>query len=135
VAGDMMRERIFGPALEGFLDTVREGHPETPIIVISPISCPMLEDSPGPVLYEGDRFRVASREVESDDGALTLSAARQIVGAVTTRRQRVDQNLVYLDGLELFGHADAHLLFDDLHPNQEGYDLIAQRFSAALPQR
>ena len=32
------------------------------------------------------------------------------------------------DGLELFGAADAGLLWDGLHPEQAGYDLIARRF-------
>ncbi|NED93004.1 lipase, partial [Streptomyces sp. SID11233] len=35
VNADLMRLRALGPALHGFLDTVREGHPETPLLVIS----------------------------------------------------------------------------------------------------
>ena len=38
----------------------------------------------------------------------------------------------YLDGLSLFGEADAHLLPDDLHPNTEGYRLMGQRFHALM---
>ena len=38
VNADVMRLRAFGPAVHGFLDTVREGHPTTPLLVVSP-SC------------------------------------------------------------------------------------------------
>lgn len=35
---DVMRLRAFGPAVHGFLDTIREGHPRTPLLVVSPCS-------------------------------------------------------------------------------------------------
>lgn len=44
-----MRLRAFGPAVHGFLDTLREGHPTTPLLVISPIYCPLHENTPGPL--------------------------------------------------------------------------------------
>ena len=50
VNADSMRERVFVPALHGFLDTVREGKPETPIIAVSPIFCPGAETRPGPMM-------------------------------------------------------------------------------------
>ncbi|WP_425329120.1 hypothetical protein [Streptomyces eurocidicus] len=36
--------------MHGFLDTVRDGHPATPLLLISPITCPAVEDVPGPTL-------------------------------------------------------------------------------------
>ena len=45
---DLMRLRAFVPAVHGFLDSIREGHPDTPLLVISPIACPMHEATPGP---------------------------------------------------------------------------------------
>ncbi|MET8067472.1 SGNH/GDSL hydrolase family protein, partial [Micromonospora sp. NPDC005313] len=63
VNSDAMRLRAFGPAVHGFLDTIREGHPETPLLVVSSILCPIQEDTPGPGaadLSDGRlRFRVA----------------------------------------------------------------------------
>ena len=54
---DSMRERIFGSVLHGFLDTVREGKPDAPITVISPIYCPPAEHDPGPTpLAEHGKF-------------------------------------------------------------------------------
>ena len=41
------KPRAFGPAVHGFLDTVRDGHPDTPLLVISPIILPRAEDERG----------------------------------------------------------------------------------------
>ncbi|MGW0084261.1 lipase [Streptomyces sp. NPDC003393] len=38
-----LKPRTFGPAVHGFLDTVRDGHPDTPLLVVSPVFCPRLE--------------------------------------------------------------------------------------------
>ena len=49
---DAMRFRAFVPAAHGFLDTIREGHLETPLVVISPILCGIHEDTlEGPVSF------------------------------------------------------------------------------------
>ncbi len=45
---DLMRLRAFGPAVHGYLDTIRDGHPDTPLLVVSPVLCPIHEDTPGP---------------------------------------------------------------------------------------
>ncbi len=49
---DLMRARAFTPAVHGFLDTIREGHPHTPLLVVSPIYCPIHEDTPGPGAFD-----------------------------------------------------------------------------------
>jgi hypothetical protein len=46
VNGDTMRERTLVPALHGFLDTIRDGHPTAPIALITPIICPPSRTSP-----------------------------------------------------------------------------------------
>jgi hypothetical protein len=45
---DAMRLRAFTPAVHGFLDTIREGRPTTPLLLVSPICCPIHEETPGP---------------------------------------------------------------------------------------
>jgi lysophospholipase L1-like esterase len=50
---------------------------------------------------------------------------------VEGRRKAGDENLDYLDGLTLFGAADASDLPDDLHPNGAGYVRMGQRFHSA----
>ena len=41
------KPRTFGPAVHGFLDTIRDGHPDVPLLVISPIILPKAEDVAG----------------------------------------------------------------------------------------
>lgn len=128
VNADSMRERTFRPAIHAFLDTIREGQPSTPITLVSANSCPVLEESPGPVVM-GDEGKAAAarRDLELDAGALTLSRTREILADVVSAR--ADDKLTYLDGRELFGPADVGHLYDGLHPDQCGLDVIAQRFA------
>ena len=53
---DLMRLRAFAPAVHGFLDTIREGHPTTPLLVVSPLLCPIHEDTPGPAAPDLSRL-------------------------------------------------------------------------------
>lgn len=130
VNGDTLRMRTFGPALHGFLDTVRDGHPTTPFLVISPIVCPTHEDTPGPTDSTTGFIRSAASTVASRQGALTLNQIRDIVASVVrARRNAGDSNLHYLDGRELFGDADVDDLPDGLHPNAEGYLRMGERFA------
>ena len=65
VCGDAMRLRAFLPALDGFIDTVRDGHPGTPIVLVSPIWCEPVESSAGPTMQDPDRaeeWSIAGRE-------------------------------------------------------------------------
>lgn len=106
--------RTLGAALEEFLATVRDGHPGTPLVVISPIVSPDREQRP------------------NEDG-LTLAEIRRIVHEVVTlRRVRGDTALTLIDGEELFGHDDAHLLQDGLHPGPAGYAVLADRLGPLL---
>ena len=127
-----MIPRTFGPALHGFLDIIREGHPHTPVVVISPIVCPPHEHNPGPTLVGSSGFY--GRSPDPDEDALDLSRIREIIVDVVRIRAATDHHLTYLDGRELLGvdPDDAALLPDLLHPNQEGMDLMAALFSAAL---
>jgi hypothetical protein len=131
VNGDTFRDRTFGPALHGFLDTVREGQPEVPLLVVSPVHFPAAEDSPGPTVTrdDGSHTTVAGLD-ELRQTSLTLRRMRpMIANVVETRRSLGDTNLHYLDGLELFGPDDAHDLPDGLHPNAAGYARIGERFA------
>jgi len=131
---DSMRERVFVPALHGFLDTIREGQPHTPIVLVSPIYCPSAESRPGPTFPDAQgKFVTLTGHEEMQDGCLTLTRVREIIeGVVAARRREGDANLRYLNGLELFGAADAADLPDDLHPNPPGYRRMGERFAAHL---
>ncbi|WP_432028966.1 GDSL-type esterase/lipase family protein [Streptomyces sp. 1222.5] len=135
---DLMRLRAFGPAVHGFLDTVREGHPATPLLVVSPILCPIHEDTPGPTLpdlsalSEGRlRFRAAGDPAERAAGKLTLGVIREELSRVVRERAADDPWLHHLDGRELYGEADfAELpLPDGLHPDAAAHRRIGERFA------
>jgi hypothetical protein len=128
-----MSERTFAPAVHGLLDSIRDGHPDAPLLVVSPIYCPMVEDHPGPTVPNGDGgFDIVPAPAEARPLGLTLERIRAIIaGIVATRRAAGDHALHHLDGLSLFGAADQHLLYDRLHPSPEGYALLGRRFAAA----
>ena len=134
INGDTMRERTFVPALHGFLDTIRDGHSTTPIALITPIICPIVEDHPGPTILGRDqRFRAAARPADLSDGALTLRRIREIEAEVVDARRRAgDHNLHLVNGLDLFGPEDVDDLDDGLHPNADGYRRIGERFHELL---
>ncbi|OEJ28471.1 lipase [Streptomyces agglomeratus] len=136
---DLMRLRAFGPAVHGFLDTVREGHPTTPLLVVSPILCPIHEDTPGPSAPDFSdlsagrlRFRAAGDPAERAGGKLTLNVVRDELARIVKQRAADDPNLHYLDGRDLYGEADfAELpLPDQLHPDAATHRRIGERFAA-----
>ena len=131
---DSMRERVFVPALHGFLDTIREGKPDVPIVLISPIYCPSAETSPGPTLANQSGKFVTEPGLEHlRMGCLTLQRTRTLISQLVSDRQSGgDLALSYLDGLVLFGSEDARDLPDDLHPNPAGYIRMGQRFAPTL---
>lgn len=135
---DLMRLRAFGPAVHGFIDTIREGHPATPLLIVSPICCPIHEDTPGPsamdmeVAARGElRFRAAGDVAEIAGGKLTLRTIRTALAAIVAQRRAADPNLHYLDGHALYGPADAERLPlpDALHPDSAAHELIGTRFA------
>jgi hypothetical protein len=132
IGEDAMRERPFGPALHGFLDTIREGKPDTPLLVVSPIFSPFSEDHPGPLFPNADGRVVGVEGLEViRRTSLTMRKMRAAIESVVeVRRALGDDHLHYVSGLDLFGPADAGDLPDDLHPNDAGNERIAERFAA-----
>ncbi len=129
VNADAMRARTFVPALHGFLDIVRAGHVSTPIAVITAIVCPEHETVPGPTQERiPGHYSGTPRPLQTGDGSLTLERTRQLISDVISVRVRRDPALEVVDGLSLLGPRDASYLYDDLHPDQPGHDLIADRF-------
>ncbi|OWA22747.1 lipase [Streptomyces sp. CS159] len=135
VNADLMRLRAFGPAVHGFLDTVREGHPDAPLLVVSPVLCPVHEDTPGPLApdFAGGRVRfVATGDpAERASGKLTLNVIRDELSRIVTERAADDENLYHLDGRALYGEADAAdlPLPDGIHPDAATHRLIGERFA------
>ncbi|PSL07033.1 lysophospholipase L1-like esterase [Haloactinopolyspora alba] len=105
--GGSFTERSFLPAVLGLLATIRDGHPTTPLIVMSPIVCPDREDTAGA-------------------GGMSLAFIRaQVAEAVRLLREHGDEDVRLLDGLDVFGPEQAHMLGDGLHPDADGYAHMA----------
>lgn len=106
--------RSFGPAVLGFLRAVRDGHPDAPVIVVSPLFSP-------------------SREATAGSSGMTLEEIRRIVGdAVLTLREVGDERIWHVDGRSLIGSAERHLLHDGLHPSEVGYLHIADAIGTVI---
>ncbi|MFI7871693.1 GDSL-type esterase/lipase family protein [Streptomyces salinarius] len=137
VNADLMRLRAFGPAVHGFLDTVREGHPTVPLLVVSPILCPVHEDTPGPLAPDFTdgrvRFVATGDPAERASGKLTLNVIRDELSRIVAERAAEDENLHHLDGRALYGEADAAdlPLPDGIHPDAATHRLIGERFAKA----
>lgn len=140
VNADLMRLRAFAPAVHGFLDTLREGHPSTPLLVVSATYCPIHEDTPGPAAPDFSRisegrlqFRATGDPAERAAGKLTLTVVRDELARIVRQRAADDPHLHYLDGRDLYGEADfAELpLPDQLHPDAATHRRIGERFADA----
>lgn len=138
VNSDVMRMRAVGPAVHGFLDTIREGHPTTPLLVISSIYCDIHENTPGPGAFDPEalsvgeaRFIATGDPAEQQQGKLTLNSVREVLSRIVAQRAVQDSNLGYLDGRELYGEADYRRqpLPDRLHPDADTHRLIGDRFA------
>ena len=129
---DAMRLRAFTPAVHGFLDTIRDGHPTTPLVLVSPLLCPLVETTPGPTSLDPADPTVFRTAGTPSDGALTLTVIRSALRSVVD--VRADDALHYVDGTSLYGWPD----WDDLpmrdlmHPDTDAHRLIGTRFAALL---
>lgn len=109
--GATLNARTFGPGIIGFVQIVREKHPDTPLVLMSPICSPPRESVPNSVGFTLELMR------------------EEVAAAVDALQAHGDKNVHYVDGLTIFGPDDAHLLPDELHPNAEGYRLMGERFA------
>jgi GDSL-like lipase/acylhydrolase family protein/salicyl acyltransferaes SsfX3-like protein len=109
--------RSFVPAVTGFLQTIRDGHPDVPLVVQTSIFYGKGEDVPNEV-------------------GLTVADLRELlVEAVDVLRDSGYEDLHLIDGHTVFGQGDGHLLADGVHPNPAGYRLMAQRLAPLLAPR
>lgn len=138
VNSDLMRLRAFRAGLHGFLDTIRDGHPSTPLLVVTPLHCLIHEATPGPGAFDTEAiaegrlaFMATGDPAEVPAGRLTLESIRTETARLVAERQATDPHLFLLDGLTLFGAADeaAHPLRDALHPDAETHRFIGERFA------
>ena len=99
--------------LNAFLDVVRDGHPDIPVVVISPVLRPDAEDEPNRLGATLSDIRHAIESITRDrivDGDLTLALV-------------AGENIINADHLG-----------DGIHPDDEGHKRIAAAVSKALTQ-
>lgn len=135
VNAGVVRTEELAPLLDNFLDTIRQGHPETPLVVVSAFHCAIHEDTPGPAATDfGDgeiRYLATGTAEDVAAGKLTLRSAREVIAEAVARRRTDDPHLHFVDGLALFGADDeaAYPSADRLHPPEDAHALIAERFA------
>lgn len=117
--GSSMSPRTFKIAIIGFIETIREKHPTTPIAVISPIISPPREETDNAVGLSLTKMRV-----EAED------AVKRIIETDN------DQKLMYFSGLDVFGEdLVGPRLPDNLHPDGDGYEIMGQNVAdTVLPK-
>jgi hypothetical protein len=116
VYGGTLNQRTFYAGILGFVQIVREKHPTTPIVLMSPI-------------YAVDW------ETELNAVGFSVRHLRdEVKRAYDTLKAHGDENISYINGLDIFGSDNAHLLPDDLHPNNEGYGIMADNLLGLLPK-
>jgi hypothetical protein len=124
-----MRERTFVPAVHGFLDTIREGHPGTPVVLVSPTPFAELETTAGPTALDPETGRRRALGSEGA-GALTLTSVRTLLAKIV--HVRADPALHYLDGRELLTPDEARSLPDGIHPDPAAHVLMGGRAARLL---
>jgi lysophospholipase L1-like esterase len=105
---DMMRA-----AVASFIDVVRQGHPDTPIVVVTPVVRPDAEATPNRL------------------GA-TLAELRSAMADAVGARLLSDDRLEQISGLILL---DADHLADGIHPSDEGHARLASAIGSAVARR
>jgi lysophospholipase L1-like esterase len=114
----------------GFVKTIRDGQPTTPIVIISPIFSAAREND---IAAMYDTMSGEGVEAFKEGFAFTLVEMRAALkDMVAVLRRAGDTRIWYRDGLSLFDKpdADAGMLPDDLHPDGAGYELMGRRFAS-----
>jgi len=99
---------------DAYLTTIRAAAPSKPILCITP------------VLNRADLKSGGNQNGERPD------LYRDGIAGVVRRRQQLDSNLYFLDGLTLIDDPLFLLVTDNVHPNDAGMHRIAQGVAAAL---
>lgn len=108
-------ERTYAIAVQGFINTVRRAHPDTPIAVITPVLSLPRENQPNAVGWTLAAYRRATADV------------------VAILQDAGDARLHLIDGATVLTEQEAldHMP-DTLHPDTAGYAIMAERLSPLL---
>jgi len=107
--------RTLLPAVMGFVETVLDGHPDVPVVVISPIAARPARDVP-------------------NRAGLTLTEVRDIVHDGVQRIVEATgvDNVHLVDGRDVLGEHQLDLLVDNVHPGDDGSAAMAGALTPIL---
>lgn len=107
--------RTWGPAVCGFVETVRDGHRDTPVVVLTSLAAPGLEQA-------------------VNQAGMTLVETRAATAEAVRVLQRLGDGTLHLvDGLTVVTVEEAGRVYaDGLHPTAEGEYVLADRIGATL---
>ncbi len=100
----------YGARLPGFVGPIRENHPETPVVVVSP-------------------FFFAQ---DANNGAAHAQQRKDAEEFVKEHQKQGDRNIYLLDGYKLISREDTYGLVDGVHANSLGFYLMAKGFTPFL---
>lgn len=110
-----LNKRTFYTGILVFIEIIREKHKKTPIFLISPIYSPTRETNLNAVGFNLQQMR------------------KDIFNAANTFNVNGDKNISYINGLNLISKSDVDYLPDGLHPNNSGYEIMANNILRYLP--
>ena len=112
-----LNERTFRSSLLGFVEVVREKHPNAPFVLLSCIYYPT-----------GDTIKNAA--------GFTMNEMRaEVKAAADTLRRHGDKNIHYVSGLEILGEEHANRLPDKSHPDGNGYKIMGENFTKKVARK
>ena len=117
ISGGSLSPRTFRAALIGFVSIIREKQPNAPLALISPILSPPRET-----------------HIEGSPWNLQLMRA-EVRGAVAALNSHGDNATFYIDGRDIVGPAEAHIMPDELHPSGDGQTVVAAKFDQIVGAR
>ena len=110
VTGYSHNERAFRAGVVGLIQTVREGHPDTPMVI------------QGPIFHR-------PAEIFADLEKFSLTHCRKVLREVADCFQKHgDKKIIYGGDLEMLGEAEESLLYDAIHPDADGHRLMSRRY-------
>ncbi len=112
--GNCYNHRTFQAIIIGFIKIIREKQPTVPIVLSSPIYGTFREDTPNLV------------------GFTLIEMREQVKEIVDIFRTNGDEQIFYVNGLDILSGEYKDLLPDGLHPNAEGYKLMGHNFATAF---
>ena len=112
-----LNERSFRAAVFAFVKIVREGHPFTPYVLMSPIHYPI-----------GEKVKNAA--------GFTMQMMRaELAAAAKTIRACGDKNFHFVDGTTVLGPEHIDLMPDQCHPSPEGYKVMGENFTRVVARK